>query len=237
MAYAWAELDISPVDGLSTADWCERFGAEKCESLDMLCEKSDVIVILAPSDPEKHLLYAETVLKYGKPTYIDKTFAPDTYTCERIFALGEEYGTPFFSSSALGYATELDSLSDVTTMITTGGGSNLPEYIIHQAEMIVKKLGTDITEVSAEWKGTQCFVDVKFGGGKRATMIYGKSMPFTVYMANGDVEKWKKADSPYFANLIEDMVRFFGDGVPSFDGSRTKAVIKICELAVAAAGK
>lgn len=237
VAYAWAELDISPVDGLSTDDWCAKYGAEKCESIDELCERSDVIVILAPSNPEKHLPYAETVLKYGKRTYIDKTFAPDLAACEKIFELGERYNTPFFSSSALGYADELDSLSDVTEMITTGGGSNLPEYIIHQAEMVVKKLGTGIMSVSAEWKGAQCFIDVKYESGKRATMIYGSSMPFTVYMANGECEKWKKADSPYFANLIEDMVRFFGDGIPSFDGNRTKEVIRLCELAIAASSK
>ena len=29
VAYAWAELDVSPVDGLTTDDWCKKFGAEK----------------------------------------------------------------------------------------------------------------------------------------------------------------------------------------------------------------
>lgn len=237
VAYAWAELDVSPVDGLTTDDWCKKFGAEKCESLDVLCEKSDVIVILAPSDPEKHLPYAETVLKYGKRTYIDKTFAPDLATCEKIFALGERYNTPFFSSSALGYANELDLLSDVTKIITTGGGSNLPEYIIHQAEMVVKKLGTGISDVTAEWKEEQCFINVKYDNGKWATMVYGQKLPFTVNMANSEKQKWQKIESPYFKNLIEDMVRFFGDGVQSFDGSRTKEVIKLCELSIAAANK
>ena len=237
IAYAWAELDVSPVDGRSTDDWCKAFDAEKCESLEALCENSDVIVILAPSNPEKHLEYAETVLKYGKRTYIDKTFAPDYATCGKIFELGERYGTPFFSSSALGYAEELDVLSDVTKIFTTGGGSNLPEYIVHQAEMVVKKLGIGISGVTAEWKEEQCFINVKYENGKQATMVYGQKLPFTVNMVNSDSQKWQKIESPYFKNLIEDMVRFFGDGIPSFDGSRTKEVIKLCELAIAAASK
>ena len=58
VAYAWAEKDISPVDGVSTDEWCEKMGVERCHSLAELCEKSDVIVILAPSNPEKHLEYA-----------------------------------------------------------------------------------------------------------------------------------------------------------------------------------
>ena len=71
LAYAWAELDTSILDGVTTDQWCEKFGATKCDTLEELCEKSDVIVILSPSFPEKHLPYAEVVLKYGKRTYID----------------------------------------------------------------------------------------------------------------------------------------------------------------------
>ena len=63
VAYAWAELDTSPVDGISTAEWCEKFGAERCATIDELCEKSDVIVILSPSNPETHLRYAEAVME------------------------------------------------------------------------------------------------------------------------------------------------------------------------------
>ena len=84
VSYAWAELDVSPVDGVTTDEWCEKFGAEKCETLAELCEKSDVILLLAPSNPEKHLQYAKAVLPYGKTTYIDKTFAPDLATAEEI---------------------------------------------------------------------------------------------------------------------------------------------------------
>ena len=62
IAYAWAEIDTSPNDGVTTAEWCEKFGAEKCDTIEELCEKSDMIVILAPSNPEKHLEYAETAL-------------------------------------------------------------------------------------------------------------------------------------------------------------------------------
>ena len=57
IAYAWAEFDKSPVDGITTDEWCARYGAQKCNTLDELCELSDVIVILAPSNPETHLGY------------------------------------------------------------------------------------------------------------------------------------------------------------------------------------
>ena len=100
VAYAWAELDVSPKYGETTAQWCEQKGVIQCNTLAELCEKSDVIVILAPTDPQTHLKYATEVLKYGKRTYIDKTFAPDLATAQQIFALGKKYNTPFFTSSA-----------------------------------------------------------------------------------------------------------------------------------------
>ena len=150
LAYAYAEEDISPVDGRSTDEWCKAFGAVKCDTIDELCEKSDAIIILAPSNPEAHLHLAEAVLKHKKPTYIDKTFAPDYKTAREIYAIGEKYGTPFFSSSALRYAAELSDKCGASDVALTGGGSNFPEYSIHMIEMLVKTLGLGAQSVLAK---------------------------------------------------------------------------------------
>ena len=50
-------------------------------------------------------------LKSGKCVYVDKTFAPDKATAERIFEKAKKYGSPIFSSSALRFATELDEIN------------------------------------------------------------------------------------------------------------------------------
>lgn len=239
VAYAWAELGVSPVDGVTTAEWCEKYGVESCDTLDELCDKSDIILILAPSSPEKHLQYAETVLKYGKRTYIDKTFAPDHATACQIFELAKKYNVPFFSSSALRYATELDAVKEPTSVITTGGGRLFNEYIIHQCEMVIKKLGTDPCAVSVSVQGTQRIVKIAFTSGKQATMIYGKNMPFSIYMqtdSGSEDECWQQISSPFFKNLIADMIRFFETGIVSFDTEQTKAVIKLIEASIAACG-
>ena len=31
VTHAWAELDVSPIDGRSTAEWCDKFCVEKCK--------------------------------------------------------------------------------------------------------------------------------------------------------------------------------------------------------------
>lgn len=238
VAYAWAELDVSPKYGVSTAEWCAQFGVEACATLAELCEKSDVIVILAPSDPEKHLKYAQEVLKYGKRTYIDKTFAPDLATAQQIVALSRQYGTPFFSSSALRYATELEAYPNCRQMITMGSGSNLPEYVIHQIEMIVKKLGTGANRICCETYGAQTYLHIGYEDDRTATMIFARSLPFAVYMSDGTAEGerpvYTTVTSEYFQGLISDMIRFFEEGTVSFDVEETLEVMKIREGAILA---
>ena len=98
VTYAYAEVEQP--GKMLTDDWCAKNNVTRCYSIEELCEKSDNILILAPANPETHLRYAEAALKYGKTTYIDKTFAPDLETAKAIFAVAEKYGTKIFTSSA-----------------------------------------------------------------------------------------------------------------------------------------
>ncbi len=232
--YAWAEEYISPVDGRNTDEWCEAFGVEKCETLEELCEKADYILVLAPSHPEKHLGYAEKVFSYKKNTYVDKTFAPDYATAKKIFEIAEKYGTKFFSSSALRYGTELSDVVGGKVMFTQGGGRNLPEYIIHQIEMVVKVLQEKAVKVRVEKQGcNQYIMTVQFENEKQATMLYSQGYTFGVCVEdeNGKAQN-KPTLSDTFTGLIEDILRFYLSGEVSFDGKETLEVIKIREAVV-----
>ena len=234
VAYAWAERGVSPFDGRNTDEWCKAFGVTKCETIEELCEKSDVILVLAPSNPEVHLSYAEKVLPYQKRTYIDKTFAPDFATSEKIFAIAEKYQTPFFSSSALRYASELDALVGSDKIIVTGGGGKFEEYIIHQIEPAVKVLRAKATSVRAQMQGKQVVCSVEFEGGKQATLCYGEAMPFTVCTEKDGKSAYAALNSDYFRALIKDILRFYESGETSFDTSETKEVMRIREALISA---
>lgn len=235
VAYAYAEKEISPVDGVSTDEWCAKFGAERCDSIEELCEKSDVILILAPSDPDKHLSYAEKALPYGKTTYIDKTFAPDAATAGQIFAIAERHNTPVFTSSALRYGTELDDMGKPTAIITTGGGSNAPEYIIHQAEMVICLVKDEPIAVTARKQGAQCIFHADFAHGARATMVYAPPLPYTVCAANADgAGKYAAINSDTFGGLLADIIRFYETGKPSFEREQTMQVMRLREMALKA---
>lgn len=232
VAYAWAERDISPGDGVSTDEWCKKFGVERCMELSELCEKADFIFILAPSDPEKHLRYAETVFPFGKLTYIDKTFAHDHYAALRIFEEGNKHGTPFFSTSALRYATELDELGDSDNVIMTGGGGNFEEYIIHQIEPAVKLVRSRAVAAYAYDQGGQTVSRVKFENGKCATLVYAAPLPFTVCAEKGGSSCYRQIKSDYFRGLMTDILRFYETGKISFDTTETLEVMRIRDAVV-----
>ena len=229
LAYVWAEQDISPVDGRSTAEWCKEFGAEQCATVEELCEKSDVIFILAPTNPEKHLPYAKAVFPFGKPTYVDKTFAQNLCEAKEIFALSEKYGTPFFSSSALRYEKALDDVADCRNITVFISGRTVDEYIIHDVEMVVKKLGIGADKVMCVKNGKQMFFHLGYADDRSACLVYAPfGLPGSTIMQSADGNgATVNSRSKIFNELIADILRFFKEGNVSFDTAQTLEAMKI----------
>lgn len=228
--YAWAEIDTSPVNGVTTDEWCEKFNVEKVNSLEELCEKSDYILVLAPSNPEKHLEYAKTVLKYGKRTYIDKTFAPNLQEAKEIYALGEKYNTPFFSTSALRYATELNDVKDRDNIMISGGGGNFEEYIIHTAEIATVLLNEKAQKVKVEKFGRKRTCTIVTESGKKFSILFAPGFGFSVYTDNGTFH----CKSDFFGGLMLDILKFYETGIVPFDKSQTLNLMAMREALIKA---
>ena len=81
--YAYGKID-SP-SGMTNAEWSEKYGILLCGKIEEVIEKSDVLIVLSPDNPEMHEELCDLPLKSGKLVYIDKTFAPDKTAAERIF--------------------------------------------------------------------------------------------------------------------------------------------------------
>jgi len=229
VARAWAEKDVSPVDGKSSAEWTELTGVPVCGTAEEVCEKSDFLVLLSPDNPENHLRYAQKVLAYGKPTYIDKTFAPDFATACKIYELSEKYGAPIFSTSALRCADELDGISDAFGVITTGGGVNIERYIVHQLEMIVKLMGVSAKRVIALTDGEQKSIAIDYGVGKSAVINFSADMPFAVSVqkSQGEKPEYLPVQSFYFKNLVREIIEFFNTGKPYVSKEQTLGLMAI----------
>jgi len=235
VAYAWAQMPT--YEGkMSTQDWCEKNGITQCETIDELCKKSDYIMILAPANPETHLEYAKSVLKHKKNTYIDKTFAPDVKTAEKIFKIAKEYGTLFFSTSALRYSNELDGFENSAhSMIVKGGGRSFEEYCIHQIEMLVKVMKPGAEKVMVFNSGKQKNCVIKYKDGRKSFLIYSDKSPFSINVEKNDgTSVYNKIDSDYFKNLLKHILDFFTHGNLPFESEETLEVIRIRESLIKA---
>ena len=233
VAYAWAEQEVSPVDGRTSEDWCRQFGVTLCASAEEVCEKSDVLVILAPSDPHVHLRLAERVLPFGKPTYIDKTFAPDLATAKEIFALAKAHGTPIFSTSALRYATEAEA---GVSVLVTGGGRTAEEYIVHQAELLEVILGRGATCVTATDAGEGILFSVSYPDGRKGAMLFGEKLPFSLHFTDKEgKQSYRSVKSPFFQGLMGEILRFFEGGIPPVSEESTLEVMALRQAALKAA--
>lgn len=234
VGYVWAELDRSPIDGVSTSEWCEKYGAVKCESIAELCEKSDVVMILAPSDPDRHLGYARAALPFGRRTYIDKTFAPDTATALEIIACAEAHSTPFFSSSALRYAEEFDGLEAPRRATVTGGGSNLPEYSVHLCEIAVRLFGGAPETVCCESTESGARFALAYGDGREATLVYDPSLGYAIECETVDGRKTETPlKSHFFRAMMRSILTFYEDGVLPFDRAQTVSVMLLRDALLA----
>ena len=231
--YAWAEMDIP--GGMSTDEWCQNHGVERCFTIEELCEKCDYVIVLAPSNPEKHLAYVKKVFACGKSPYIDKTFAPDLSTAKAIYAAAKEHEVRFFSTSALRYATELNAyMGTANCIFTTGGGSNFDEYIIHQIEMAVKCLGVGAAKLCYQRNADQEWVEIDYADGKRGRMVFAPCLPFAALVSDESGGRYLPINSAFFEGLIADVIHFFETGETSFSAEETLEVIKIREVAIQA---
>ena len=230
VAYAYAEVDVSPVDGVSTDKWCEKFKTERAYTIKELVEKSDFIIILAPSNPETHLRLCKEAFKYanGKTMYIDKTFAPNYETAKEIFDLAKEYGVKFFSTSALRYASEVVNSLGEKNLSTYYRGASIEEYIINQIECIVKFYGIGALKAKCEVEGETHKFIVEYKNGKTAHLNF--NINFVDYIEvekqDGTIKKISLCGD-CFMGLIEKIITFFETSKIDFDVNEILEVMKI----------
>ena len=231
VAYAYAEIDKP--DGLTTDEWCEKYGVTRCNTIAEVVEKSDCIIVLSPDNPERHLDLCREPLASGKPVYVDKTFALTKEIAKEIVEIGESHNTPFFSTSALRFATELKDISqDGICFINSRGPGNFDTYAIHQIEPIVVLMGSEVERIMSVGSGKYESMVIEFSGGRRAVMSHygwtGVDFEMTVNYTDGTTKK-VPAMSDFFPNFIKSLCHFFKTGEIFANHDETVAVMGIIE--------
>lgn len=227
--YAYGKID-SP-SGMTNAEWSEKYGIALCESIEEVIEKSDVLIVLSPDNPEMHEELCDLPLKSGKLVYIDKTFAPDKTAAERIFEKADEYGCKCYSSSALGFSSELPGInaSEIDAIHTEGAGE-FSEYIIHQIEPVVKLMNAPAKRAIYTGSVLHPSAIVEFSDGRQWHLFFrndrGWTFRYTIINKRNGAEAIE-IKSDYFGNFIDALIEFFRTGEVPVPHKNTIEVIAI----------
>jgi len=172
ITHIYAAADKSPVNGETTEEWCEKTGAIACKSPKEVCDAVDVIMVLAPNNPELHEEFCAIAFKSGKRVYVDKTFAPDYATAKRIIEIGRDNGAQFWSSSATRFEPSLaEFLSDKAPKVdavTIECGINFQIYSIHLIELMNTFMKNGAKSVICHNNEATLIFEVLFLDGRKA---------------------------------------------------------------------
>jgi hypothetical protein len=227
------------------AELTDKWGVEFVDSIEELCRKVDA-VLLESVDGRPHLAQVRPVFAAQKRVFVDKPFSASYADAREIVRLSRDSGVPFFSSSSLRFAADVQALakSDKHGGITgafTFGPENLephhPDlfwYGIHAVEMLYTLLGPGcdrVTRVKTEIADTVVgtWKDGRIGSVRgliRGRQDYGA----IVFGAQAVLATSVPMRSDYRGLLVE-VVNFFQTGVPPVRPEETLEIMAFMEAA------
>lgn len=232
VCFAYGKID-SPLGGMTNTEWAAKYNITLCKTPEEVVEKSDVLIVLSPDNPEMHEELCDAPLKSGKLVYIDKTFAPTREAALRIFDKADRYNTKCYSSSALGFSSELDEIEKKEIdAIYTGGPGVFDIYVIHQTEPVIRLMDTPVKRVMYTGTNAHPAAVIEFSDGRLWHMFMrsdkSESFEYTVVDRNNRAETIT-VKSDYFGLFIDALIKFFETGEVQVSHERTVEVITVIE--------
>ena len=227
------------IEAAESRTWAAENGVPYFDTVEELDEQVDFYAVLAPSNPEVHEELCRRVFPCGKATYVDKTFAPDLVTAERIFALADECGVPMQTSSALRYTSVQQRVAElgadtVRHMVTWGGGSSFGEYAIHPLELAVSCMGAEAQRLMRRGTGDQSQLLLDFSGERTAVVnVYtNATTPFAAAVTTAKKTEYIAVDSSrIFLDTAAAMLDLFEQGEANIDRSESLMIRRILDAA------
>ncbi len=221
---------------MTNKEWAEKYDVLLLDSIEDVVEKSDLLVVLSPDNPEMHEELANIPLKSGKLVYIDKTFATDKAMAERIFGHADQFGTKCFSSSALRFSSELVDIdkSKIRKIYSEGPGL-YDNYSIHQIEPIMMLMNCRAKRVMALDTEKYPSVIIEFEDGRLAQLRQCLNSDFKIITVDeNNSQQEYPITSDFFTLFIDAMIEFFRTGEVPVSHEQTIDVIAIRESGIRA---
>lgn len=205
-----------------------------------LNSSADFYMILAPLTSATHLPLCRKVIPFGKPVWVDKTFAPDLASAEEIFRLADAHRVPVDTASALRYTAIQEHVAsigrDTVRHITAwGGGTKLEEYLIHPVEIAVSCLGAQARRVMCRGTGAERQLLIDFSRDRTATvnLHLNTSTPFAASVTTREATTYIEVDTErLFVDALAAVLDFFDRRAPTIDRQETVAIRRIMDAAL-----
>lgn len=240
------ELSFGRVDKF-TAEVRDNSGVPIVQSIQEAAENADAILLLSV-DGRVHLEQFQQIVPYGKPVFIDKPFAVTTRDAKEIYRLAQEHGIPLMSCSSVrwseGLGRALDSADQGNIIgVDTYGPMELQStqpgfywYGIHAADMLYRSMGKGCKEVTVT---TNADHDLAVGvwedgrvGTLRGNRKGNRRFGALIHREQGTEHVDVYADGkPYYASMLEEVIRMFQTGAAPIDLTETLEVIAFLEAA------
>jgi predicted dehydrogenase len=198
------------------------------------------------ASPRAHRALFERIVKFKRPTFIDKPFTTSLADAKAIFALAEENKVPVMSCSSLRYADGLTDMlakgSPVIGCDAFGPMDLLPQllgyfwYGVHVVEVMQRVMGTGCQSVSVVKTDDFDLLTARWGDGRVATMrgVRNGHKKFGVTLHRKDdfdfvnLMQNKRA---WYANMLEAILKSLPQGTSDVKPEDTLEVIRIIEAA------
>jgi len=228
-----------------TAELKDKWGVEIVSSIEELCKKVDA-VLLESVDGRPHLNQVRPVFAAKKRVFIDKPFTAGYADAREIVRLSRESGTPFFSSSSLRFANDLqamrrdEKLGSMLGAFTYGPSPTEPHhpdlfwYGIHAVEMLYTLMGPGCESVTRVHADGADVVAGKWRDGRVGTMRGirdGKQDYGAVAFGAKAILATPTSMKSDYRNLLVEIVKFFQTGAPPVPPEETLEMMAFMEAA------
>ena len=217
--------------------WAEKNNLEYFETPEALDKVADVYAVLAPSTPVTHEGLCDRILPFGKTTFVDKTFAPDVATAERIFKKADQHKAAVQTSSALRYTAVQKYVAEagrdqVRHVVAWCPGGSYDEYAVHAVELTVSCLGPDARALMRRGKDPESQLLIDYSDGRTAVVnVYNRrKTPYAASITTAKETRYLEVDTkPLFVDAASAMLAFFAAGKEQVDRRESMMVMRILE--------
>ncbi len=199
-------------------------------------------VLVCDDGTFQHQHSALPFLKAGMPTFIDKPLSRDPAEAREIVERARKSKAPFFSCSALRFATEIedrqalaDKVGEITT-ICAAGVNELVYYGIHPLEAMVTLIGPGIQSVMNVGRPGEAIVRIRFKNGRQAVMIvyekgFAYTLELTVHGTKGHLHVPFLDSEGFYTRMLTAFLDMVETGKPPFPPEEEIEIIQALKLA------